>query len=292
MNLRHLQAPAGELDEQCPMSSSRATRCRLRAVLGHRGPRRGQLRREPFRFDFGVDRYRWVGRGRPDRPQARGGSARSCTFWVPVAAGLRVAADAAQPPRQGDGDDRRRGRSRASSCSTTSTAARTRCGARWGCSRSSTTSGSTGSSSTTTGATRAATRGAAGPGNGFAAAHHFVDGVSTARADAAHGDAAHRPRHDHAACELSLGDAARSSSTSSDRSTGRSTPCGTVVDHEPGQADRARAGTTPSTSRSTGRPSPTTRPAHRSLFGRYPSFQRLMADARIEDEHLVFPERR
>ena len=128
------------------------------------------------------------------------------------------------------------------------------------------------------------------PGNGFAAAHHCVDGVSTARADARM-ETERTERGTITRVRLTLGDDFE------------------VVLDQLGSLDWPlhTVGTVASTSRGKQIVKswnyteyfPLNWPAvaeyqaaHRSLFGRYPSFQRLMADARIEDEHVVFPERR
>ena len=128
------------------------------------------------------------------------------------------------------------------------------------------------------------------PGNGFAAAHHCLDGVSTARADARM-ETERTDRGTITRVRLTLGDELE------------------VVLDQLGSLDWPlhTVGTVSSTSRGKQIVKswnyteyfPLNWPAvaeyqqaHRSLFGRYPSFQRLMADARIVDEHLVFPERR
>ena len=61
------------------------------------------------------------------------------------------------------------------------------------------------------------------PGTGFAAAHHFVDGVSTARSDAVLTTHLHRARHGQRR-QAALGDDSPSISRSTGRPTGRCTP--------------------------------------------------------------------
>ncbi len=125
------------------------------------------------------------------------------------------------------------------------------------------------------------------PGNGFAAAHHVVDGVSTARTDA----------------KLTTELTARGTISRVRLRLG--TEVDVVLD-QLGSTDWPlhTVGTVGSTSRDKKIVKswnyteyfPLNWPdvadyqqAHLKLFGRYPSFQKLMANARIEDEHVLFP---
>jgi hypothetical protein len=125
------------------------------------------------------------------------------------------------------------------------------------------------------------------PGNGFAAAHHFRDGVSTARSDAVLTTET-TERGTITDVKLRLGrdvevDLLQRGSTDWPLHT-----CGTAKSTSSGKqvvkswnyteyfplnwSDVADF-----------------QAAHKNLFGVYPSFQRLMAGARIEDQKLVFP---
>ena len=122
------------------------------------------------------------------------------------------------------------------------------------------------------------------PGHGFAAAHHFVDGVSTARSDAGCGRA-HRARHRQ---RVDLGSATTG---------GRPRPA--RLDDWPLHTVRHRRSITRDKQIAKSWNYTEYFPlnwhavadyqaAHTALFGRYPSFQRLMQDARVEDERLVY----
>jgi hypothetical protein len=126
------------------------------------------------------------------------------------------------------------------------------------------------------------------PGNGFAAAHHVVDGVSTARSDARM-VTQRTERGTITSLDLELGNDLKVTLAQKGSCDWPLHTCGTV------------------SAISTGKPIarswnyteyfPLNWPAvadyqtaHQALFGRYPSFQRLMKGARVEDQLLVFGE--
>lgn len=124
------------------------------------------------------------------------------------------------------------------------------------------------------------------PGTGFAAAHHVVDGVSVARSDARvipH----FTDRGSVRSVELHLGnevsvDLPQAGSTDWPLHT-----CGTAASTSRGKKI-AKGWNFTEFFPLNWHAVASYQQAHRQLFGRYPSFQRLMAGARIEDEYLVF----
>jgi hypothetical protein len=127
------------------------------------------------------------------------------------------------------------------------------------------------------------------PGTGFTAAHHVVDGVSSARSDA----------------EVRTQVTERGTVSKVDLGLGRDT---TLVLEQLGSTDWPlhTCGTVSSTNRDkkivkswnftesfplNWHTVADYQAAHHALFGRYPSFARLMQDARVEDQRLVFDRR-
>jgi hypothetical protein len=125
------------------------------------------------------------------------------------------------------------------------------------------------------------------PGTNFAAAHHFADGTSTARTDArlttettdrgtirsvqlGLGDTVSLELAQRGSCDWPLHTCGTVASISREKTIARSWNYTEYFPlNWPAVADYQAA--------------------HHALFGRYPSFQRLMRGARIEDELLVFP---
>jgi hypothetical protein len=125
------------------------------------------------------------------------------------------------------------------------------------------------------------------PGTGFAAAHHVVDGVSTARSDASI-VLDTTERGSVRAVELGLGDDVTMELAQAGSTDWPLHTCGTVASTSRGKTIARSWNFTEYF--------PLNWPAvagyqeaHRQLFGRYPSFQRLMEGARIENQQLVFP---
>ena len=125
------------------------------------------------------------------------------------------------------------------------------------------------------------------PGSGFAAAHHFADGVSTARSDAVI-ETRHSERGTVAAhVSLRLGELA----VELDQ-RGRSWPlhtCGTVASISNGRAIRRSWNYTEYFPVNWSAGSTDYQAAHRALYGKPPSFRRMMQGARVDASHrLVF----
>jgi hypothetical protein len=124
------------------------------------------------------------------------------------------------------------------------------------------------------------------PGTSFAAAHHVVDGVSTARSDAeirTH----FTERGTVTKVELAMG---REASVLLEQIGSTDWPL-----HTCGKVSSTNRGKTIVNSWNYTEYFPLNwaavadyQAAHNTLFGRYPSFARLMKDARIENERLVF----
>jgi hypothetical protein len=128
------------------------------------------------------------------------------------------------------------------------------------------------------------------PGTGFAAAHHVLNGVSTARSDAS--VITHfTGRGSVSRVELALG---RDATFTLEQAGSTDWPlhtCGTVSSSS-GAAGRSIAKSWNYTEffpLNWGAVADY-QAAHRGLYGRYPSFARLMKNARIKDQLLVFDE--
>lgn len=124
------------------------------------------------------------------------------------------------------------------------------------------------------------------PGTGFAAAHHVVDGVSSARSDA-DVTTQHTERGSVTKVDLALG---QDSSLSLEQAGSTDWPlhtCGTVSSTS---SDRVIAKSWNYTEFFPLNWSAVAdyQAAHHKLYGRYPSFARLMKNGRVEDQHLVF----
>ena len=128
------------------------------------------------------------------------------------------------------------------------------------------------------------------PGTGFAAAHHVVDGVSTARSDA-EVTTHFTGRGSVSRVELALG---RDATFTLEQDGSTDWPlhtCGTVTSSS-GAAGRSIAKSWNYTEFFPLNWAAVAdyQAAHHSLYGRYPSFARLMKNARIKDQFLVFDE--
>jgi hypothetical protein len=128
------------------------------------------------------------------------------------------------------------------------------------------------------------------PGTGFAAAHHVVDGVSTARSDA-EVTTHFTGRGSVSRVELALG---RDATFTLEQDGSTDWPlhtCGTVASSS-GAAGRSIAKSWNYTEFFPLNWAAVAdyQAAHRGLYGRYPSFARLMKNARIKDQFLVFDE--
>ncbi len=127
------------------------------------------------------------------------------------------------------------------------------------------------------------------PGNGFAAAHHFVDGVSTARTDAKL-ETSHTERGTVERVELTLGDLQVELSQAGSLDWPLHT-CGTVSSITPREKTVVNSWNYTEYFPLNWWAVADYQAAHKNLFGTYPSFQRMMRDARVgEDQLLVFSE--
>ena len=128
------------------------------------------------------------------------------------------------------------------------------------------------------------------PGTGFAAAHHVVDGVSTARSDAA--VITHfTGRGSVSRVELALGGDATFTLEQAGSTDWPLHTCGTVSSSS-GAAGRRIVKSWNYTEFFPLNWAAVAdyQAAHKGLYGRYPSFARLMKNARIKDQLLVFDE--
>ena len=129
-----------------------------------------------------------------------------------------------------------------------------------------------------------------GPGTGFAAAHHVVDGVSTARSDAE--VVTHfTGRGSVSRVELALGGDATFTLEQAGSTDWPLHTCGTVTSSS-GAAGRRIVKSWNYTEFFPLNWAAVAdyQAAHNRLYGRYPSFARLMKNARIKDQLLVFDE--
>jgi hypothetical protein len=125
------------------------------------------------------------------------------------------------------------------------------------------------------------------PGTGFAAAHHYVDGVSSARSDAELTTAT-TPRGTISSLRLGLGDLAVELTQLGSLDWPLHT-CGTVASTSHAHGKRIAKSWNYTEYFPLNWPTVADyQAAHKALFGAYPSFQRLMRGARIEDQRLVF----
>ena len=124
------------------------------------------------------------------------------------------------------------------------------------------------------------------PGNGFAAAHHFADGVSTARSDAV--ITPHRTaRGSIERVELKLGDDLTLELAQRGSCDWPLHTCG-VVDTISNEKRIAKSWNYTEFFPLNWHAVADYQEAHEALYGRYPSFRRLMTGARIENDLLVF----
>jgi hypothetical protein len=127
------------------------------------------------------------------------------------------------------------------------------------------------------------------PGTGFAAAHHVIDGVSVARSDAR--VVPHfTERGSVRSVELHLGDEVSVDLPQAGSTDWPPHTCGTRASTSRGKRV-ARSWNFTEFFPLNWQAVADYQEAHRRLFGRYPSFQRLMTGVRIEDQRLVFPAR-
>lgn len=125
------------------------------------------------------------------------------------------------------------------------------------------------------------------PGSGFAAAHHVVDGVSTARTDAkCETTATERGTISHVS--LKLGDDIAVELKQYGSCDWPLHTCGTVASTTRGKKI-ARSWNYTEYFPLNWWAVADYITAHKNLYGKHPSFQRIMATARIEDEMLAFP---
>lgn len=127
------------------------------------------------------------------------------------------------------------------------------------------------------------------PGTGFAAAHHVVDGVSSARSDAVV-TTHHTARGGVAKVDLALGDEVSLTLEQAGSTDWPLHTCGTVGATSRGRAI-ARSWNFTEYFPLNWHAVVDYQAAHRGLYGRYPSFARLMAGGRVVDDLLVFDER-
>jgi hypothetical protein len=129
------------------------------------------------------------------------------------------------------------------------------------------------------------------PGNGFAAAHHYVGGVSTARSDAVL-TTARTERGTVSGVELRLGDLVVDLEQHGSCDWPLHT-CGTVRAISGGRGAIAKSWNYTEAFPLNWWAVADYQAAHKALFGTYPSFQRLMRGARVdEDQMLVFDQPR
>ncbi|HVV91686.1 MAG TPA: hypothetical protein VHB53_14430 [Solirubrobacterales bacterium] len=124
------------------------------------------------------------------------------------------------------------------------------------------------------------------PGNGFAAAHHFADGVSVARSDARL-ETSQTERGTIERLKLTLGDTVELELEQRGSLDWPLHTCGVVSSIGTGK-EIARSWNYTEYFPLNWPAVADFQSAHHALFGKYPSFQRLMKDARVEDELLVF----
>jgi hypothetical protein len=126
------------------------------------------------------------------------------------------------------------------------------------------------------------------PGTGFAAAHHVVDGVSTARSDA-EVTTHFTDRGSVSRVELTLGGDASFTLEQAGSTDWPLHTCGTVGSSSAaGRRTIAKSWNYTEFFPLNWSAVAHYQAAHHALFGRYPSFARLMKNARIKDQLLVF----
>jgi hypothetical protein len=274
----------GRLDDQCPVLfpySENPISERFRVT---EGPDAVSYVGETWRFDFGAADYRWVdGSGRLDLTARRLGQV--CTFWVPEQAGyeypqmLRSHLGRATGTLDGEAVE---GLFMLDYIYSRPDAMWTEMGMltklhnvwlNWLVEYED-------------GSYEGGYAWRGRPGTGFAAAHHVVDGVSTARSDA-HVTTHFTARGTVSRVDLELGG---ETALTLDQAGSTDWPlhtCGTV-----GAINRdkriARSWNYTEFFPLNWQAVADYQAAHLGLFGRYPSFARLMKDARIVDQRLVF----
>jgi len=124
------------------------------------------------------------------------------------------------------------------------------------------------------------------PGTGFAAAHHFVDGRSTARSDAVL-TTEDTPRGSIQHVHLALGDEVQVQLDQTGSTDWPLHTCGTVAATSRGKAIRRSWNYTEHFPLNWSAVADY-QAAHLALYGRHPSFRRLMQGARVVDEMLVY----
>jgi hypothetical protein len=127
-------------------------------------------------------------------------------------------------------------------------------------------------------------------GTGFAAAHHFANGVSTARSDAEI-TASRTGRGSIERVELKLGNDLSLELEQRGATDWPLHTCGVVASISTGKRIAKSWNYTEYFPLNWGAVADY-QEAHFALYGRYPSFRRLMSGGVIEDDQLVFPDRR